>query len=61
MGILLSVFALQEVEILSQLANFLETNLANNNTMIIALGFLSSLVNNGSYTRYVFIKGISHG
>ena len=32
MGILLMVFALQEVHILTQLAEFLETNLPNNNT-----------------------------
>jgi Na+/H+ antiporter NhaD/arsenite permease-like protein len=48
MGILLMVFALQEVEILSNLATFLETNLPNNNIMIIAIGILSSLVDNGS-------------
>ena len=48
MGILLMVFALQEVHILSQLATFLETNLPNNNMMIIAIGILSSLVDNGS-------------
>ena len=48
MGILLMVFALQEVHILSQLATFLETHLPNNNLMIIAIGILSSLVDNGS-------------
>ena len=48
MGILLMVFALQEAHILSQLAMFLETNLPNNNMMIIAIGILSSLVDNGS-------------
>ena len=48
MGILLMVFALQEVHILSQLATFLEINLPNNNMMIIAIGILSSLVDNGS-------------
>lgn len=48
MGILLMVFALQEVHILTQLAEFLEQKLPNNNTMIIAIGFLSSLVDNGS-------------
>ncbi len=48
MGILLMVFALQEVHILSQLAAFLETHLPNNNLMIIAIGILSSLVDNGS-------------
>lgn len=48
MGILLMVFALQEVHILSQLATFLERNLPNNHTMVIALGVLSSIVDNGS-------------
>lgn len=48
MGILLMVFALQEVHVLSQLATFLETHLPNNNMMIIAIGILSSLVDNGS-------------
>jgi len=48
MGILLMVFALQEVHVLSQLATFLETNLPNTNMMIIAIGILSSIVDNGS-------------
>jgi Na+/H+ antiporter NhaD/arsenite permease-like protein len=48
MGILLLVFALQEVHILTHLANFLETHLPNNNMMIIAIGILSSIVDNGS-------------
>ncbi len=48
MGILLMVFALQEVHILTQLAAFLEESLPNRNTMIVAIGFLSSLVDNGS-------------
>ncbi|MFC4740395.1 sodium:proton antiporter NhaD [Flavobacterium ponti] len=48
MGILLLVFALQEVHLLTQLAAFLETNLPNNNLMIIVIGFLSSIVDNGS-------------
>ena len=48
MGILLMVFALQEVHILTQLASFLEETLPNRNTMIIAIGFLSALVDNGS-------------
>lgn len=48
MGILLMVFALQEVHILTQLAAFLEETLPNRNTMIIAIGFLSALVDNGS-------------
>ncbi|MEQ3690197.1 MAG: sodium:proton antiporter NhaD [Flavobacterium sp.] len=48
MGILLMVFALQEVHILTQLAAFLEETLPNRNTMIVAIGFLSALVDNGS-------------
>ncbi len=48
MGILLLVFALQEVHLLTQLAAFLETNMPNNNLMIIVIGFLSSIVDNGS-------------
>ncbi|MEZ4854477.1 sodium:proton antiporter NhaD [Flavobacterium sp.] len=48
MGILLMVFALQEAHILSALALKLEEILPNNNAMIIAIGFLSSLVDNGS-------------
>lgn len=48
MGILLMVFALQEVHILTHLATFLETHLPNNNIMIITIGILSSLVDNGS-------------
>ncbi|SHJ81702.1 sodium:proton antiporter NhaD [Flavobacterium haoranii] len=48
MGILLMVFALQEVHILSKLALFLEQHLPNNNSMVIAIGVLSSIVDNGS-------------
>ena len=48
MGILLMVFALQEVHVLTELAVFLEQTLPNRNSMIIAIGFLSSLVDNGS-------------
>lgn len=48
MGILLLVFALQEVHVLTHLATFLETHLPNNNMMIIAIGILSSIVDNGS-------------
>lgn len=48
MGILLLVFALQEAHILSHLAGFLENNLPNNNTMIVVIGVLSSIVDNGS-------------
>ncbi len=48
MGILLMVFALQEAKILSQMAQFLEQNLENNNAMVISIGFLSSIIDNGS-------------
>jgi len=48
MGILLMVFSLQEVGILREMAAFLETNLPNTNSMVVAIGFLSSIVDNGS-------------
>ena len=48
MGILLMVFALQEVGILREMATFLVKKLANTVSMIIAIGFLSSIVDNGS-------------
>ncbi len=48
MGILLLVFALQEVRILAELASFLQNNLPNNDTMIVVIGALSSIVDNGS-------------
>ena len=48
MGILLMVFALQEAKVLSQMAHFLEQNLENNNAMVISIGFLSSIIDNGS-------------
>ncbi len=48
MGILLMIFALQEAKILSQMAQFLEQNLENNNAMVISIGFLSSIIDNGS-------------
>lgn len=48
MGILLLVFALQEVHILAELATFLQDKLPNNDTMIIAIGILSAIVDNGS-------------
>lgn len=48
MGILLMVFALQEVGILKEMATFLVTNLPNTNSMIITIGVLSSIVDNGS-------------
>lgn len=48
MGILLLVYVLQEVQILSQLSVFLQETLPNNNVMIIDIGVLSSIVDNGS-------------
>lgn len=48
MGILLMVFALQNVGILKSLSIFLADNLPNYDAMVIAIGFLSSLVDNGS-------------
>jgi len=48
MGILLMVFALQNAGILKSLASFLVDNLPNHDAMVIAIGFLSSLVDNGS-------------
>lgn len=48
MGILLMVFALQEVGILKQLSNFLIDKLPNTNAIAIAIGVLSAIVDNGS-------------
>jgi Na+/H+ antiporter NhaD/arsenite permease-like protein len=48
MGILLMVFALQEVGVLNEMSNFLMTNLPNLDAMVIVIGFLSSIVDNGS-------------
>ncbi len=48
MGILLMVFALQEVGVLKDMANFLIEKLPNTNAMVIAIGVLSSIVDNGS-------------
>jgi len=48
MGILLMVYALQDIQILSDLAVFLQENLPNVETMIISIGVLSSIVDNGS-------------
>jgi Na+/H+ antiporter NhaD/arsenite permease-like protein len=48
MGILLMVYALQDAEILSAFADFLLQNLPNINIMIILIGVLSSIVDNGS-------------
>lgn len=48
MGILLMVFALQYAGILQWFANFLLTHLPSQNSMIIAIGVLSALVDNGS-------------
>lgn len=48
MGILLMVFALQEAHILNDMAAFLEQTLHSPNLMAVAIGVLSSLVDNGS-------------
>jgi Na+/H+ antiporter NhaD/arsenite permease-like protein len=48
MGILLLVYVLQDVQILSQLSQFLQEKLPNNQVMIIAIGILSAIVDNGS-------------
>jgi Na+/H+ antiporter NhaD/arsenite permease-like protein len=48
MGILLMVFALQETHVLSEMAVFLQNTLPSNNAMIVVIGFLSSIVDNGS-------------
>ncbi|HBK82813.1 MAG TPA: sodium:proton antiporter [Flavobacterium sp.] len=48
MGILLLVFALQEVQVLSNLSSFLKTTLPNLDIMVISIGILSSVVDNGS-------------
>lgn len=48
MGILLMVYALQDIQILSALAVFLQENLPNIETMIISIGVLSAIVDNGS-------------
>ncbi|WP_333695047.1 sodium:proton antiporter NhaD [Flavobacterium sp.] len=48
MGILLLVYVLEEVEILSQLSLFLQESLPSNDIMVVAIGVLSSIVDNGS-------------
>lgn len=48
MGILLLVFVLQDVKILENLSLFLREILPNTNYMVVAIGFLSSLIDNGS-------------
>lgn len=48
MGILLMVYALQDIGILNALAVFLQEHLPNVDTMIISIGVLSSIVDNGS-------------
>jgi Na+/H+ antiporter NhaD/arsenite permease-like protein len=48
MGILLLVFALQEVGVLKTISNYLVDNLPNLDAMVIAIGVLSSIVDNGS-------------
>ncbi|MDO5510683.1 MAG: sodium:proton antiporter NhaD [Weeksellaceae bacterium] len=48
MGILLMVFALQHAGILAWFASFLQTHLPSQQLMVIAIGVLSALVDNGS-------------
>jgi len=48
MGILLLVFALQEVGVLKTISSYLVDNLPHLDAMVIAIGFLSSIVDNGS-------------
>lgn len=48
MGVLLLVYVLQEVQILSQLSLFLQESLPSNDIMVVAIGVLSSIVDNGS-------------
>jgi Na+/H+ antiporter NhaD/arsenite permease-like protein len=48
MGILLMVYALQDTQILSTFADFLLESLPNIDTMIVSIGVLSSIVDNGS-------------
>lgn len=48
MGILLLVFALQEVGVLKTISTYLVENLPNLDAMVIAIGVLSSIVDNGS-------------
>lgn len=48
MGILLMVFALKEVGFLDHMASVLLDNLPNIDTMVIALGLCSALIDNGS-------------
>jgi Na+/H+ antiporter NhaD/arsenite permease-like protein len=48
MGILLLVYVLQDVQILSQLSQFLQEKLPNNQVMICTIGILSAIVDNGS-------------
>lgn len=48
MGILLMVFALKEVGFLDHMATVLLDNLPNIDTMVIALGLCSALIDNGS-------------
>jgi len=48
MGILLMVYVLEEIHVLRALAEWLQATLPNLDFMVIAIGFLSSLVDNGS-------------
>lgn len=48
MGILLMVFALQEAGLLSQMSKFLLANLPSLDAMVVAIGVISSMIDNGS-------------
>jgi Na+/H+ antiporter NhaD/arsenite permease-like protein len=48
MGILLLVYALEEVHILVDFAKFMDNTVGNKDLVVIAIGFLSSIVDNGS-------------
>ncbi len=48
MGILLLVYALEEVHILTQFASFMDENIGNKDWVVVAIGLLSSIVDNGS-------------
>lgn len=48
MGILLMVYVLEEIHVLRALAEWLQNTLPNLDFMVIAIGFLSSIVDNGS-------------
>jgi Na+/H+ antiporter NhaD/arsenite permease-like protein len=48
MGILLLVYALEEVHVLVDFATFMDATVGNKDLVVIAIGFLSSIVDNGS-------------